>query len=303
MELRQIRYFLAVAEAGHFTKAAQILGVSQSNLSAQIKELERDLGASLFDRVGRAVRLSEVGKAFLEPANRTALAAEAGREAVRAVLAADIGHVRVGVSHICTTRLVPAIVADFARRHPGISLLISNTTGVAVRNGVASGRFDLGLCYTPTGTKEVELEPLIGDELAIVCPVGHALAGRGPIRLAELQGEPMVLPDIDCTSRRRLDRALDEREVSLRIMLEINDMHTILEIVRRGPYATILPRHAVVPTEGIEVVAIIEPSITMQVAIVWPSGLHRTSAMLAFRTSILQGSADDRPLASERGPD
>ena len=293
MELRQIRYFLAVAEAGHFTKAAQMLGVSQSNLSAQVKELERDLGALLFDRVGRAVRLSEVGKAFLEPAARAAFAADACREAVRAVLAADIGHVRVGVSHICSTRLVPAAVADFARRHPGISLLITNTTGAGVRNGVASGRFDLGICYTQSGTKDVELEPLLGDELTIVCPSGHSLAGRGPIRWAELEGEPLVLPDIDCTSRRQLDRVLDEREVSPRIVLEINDVHTILEIVRRGPHATILPRRAVVATDRLEIVPIIEPSVAMQIAIVWPRGIRRTSAMLEFRTSILLGSVDE----------
>jgi len=295
LELRQIRYFLAVAEARHFTKAAETLGISQSTLSAQVKELERDLGTPLFDRTGRAVRLSEAGKAFLEPATRTFRDAEAAREAVRAVLAADIGHVRVGVSHVFSTHLVPEIVADFARRHPGVSLLITNTSGPAVRNGVASGRFDLGISYSLTGTKEVDLEPLLDDELVIVCPSGHALAGRGPIRFAELHGEPLVLPDIDCTSRRRLDRVFDEREVSPRIMLEINDMHTILEIVRRGPYATILPRQAVVATEGIEVIPIIEPSVAMQIAIVWPSGIRRTSAMLAFRTSILQVEPSDFP--------
>ncbi|MHC5542246.1 LysR family transcriptional regulator, partial [Singulisphaera rosea] len=81
MELRQIRYFLAVAEARHFTKAAQTLGISQSTLSAQVKELERDLGTPLFDRTGRAVRLSEAGKAFLEHAARAVRDAEAGRDA------------------------------------------------------------------------------------------------------------------------------------------------------------------------------------------------------------------------------
>ncbi len=288
MELRQIRYFLAVAEAKHFTKAARALGISQSTLSAQIKELERDLGTPLFDRTGRAVRLSEAGKAFLEPAARTLRNAEAGRDAVRAVLAADSGHVRVGVSHTFSTHLVPEIVANFARRHPGVSLLITNTTGPAIRTGVASGRFDLGICYAPRDAKDVDLEPLLDDELVIVCPSGHALAGRGPIRLAELQGEPLILPDIDCTSRRRLDAILDEREVNPRIMLEINDTHTILEAVRRGPYATIVPRQAVIPAEGIEVIPIIEPSVAMPIAIVWPGGIPRTAAMLAFRTSILQ---------------
>ena len=295
MELRQIRYFLAVVEAGHFTKAAQALGVSQSNLSAQVKELERDLGTPLFDRIGRAVRLSEAGKAFLEPAARTLRGAEAGREAIRAVLAADIGHVRVGVSHIVCTRLVPEIVADFTRRHPGISLLITNTNGVAIRNGVASGRFDLGIAYLQTSTTEVEREPWLGDELAVVCPSGHGLAGRGAIRLAELQGEPLVLPDIDCTSRRQLDRVLFEREVSPRIMLEINDIHTILEIVRRGPYATVLPRQAIVAGGGIEVIPIIDPSVAMQICMIWPSGVSRTSSMLAFRASVLQVKPSDLP--------
>ena len=288
MELRQIRYFLAVAEAKHFTKAAQTLGISQSTLSAQVKELERDLGTPLFDRTGRAVRLSEAGKAFLEPAARSLREAEAGRDAVKAVLAANIGHLRVGVSHAFSTRLVPEIVAHFTRRHPGISLLITNTTGPAIFNGVVSGRFDVGLSYTLTGTRDVALDFLTDDELVVVCPSGHDLAGRGAIPFAELHSEPMILPDIDCMSRRRLDEAMDERGVSPRIMLVINDTNTILEAVRRGLYATILPRQAVTASEGIVVIPIIEPSLTLPIAIVWPSNIPRTSAMLAFRTSILQ---------------
>ena len=288
MELRQIRYFLAVAEAKHFTKAAQTLGISQSTLSAQVKELERDLGTPLFDRTGRAVRLSEAGKAFLEHASRTLRDAEAGRDAVRSVLAADIGHLRVGVTHSFGTRLLPEIVADFIRRHPGVSLLITNTSGPAIRNGVASGRFDLGISYTMTDAKEVDLEPWLDDELVLVCPSGHPLAGRGSIRFAELHGEPLILPDIDCTSRLRLDEVMEEREISPRIMLEINDTNTILETVRRGPYATIMPRQAVLAIEGIEVIPMIEPNVAMPIAIIWPINIPRTSAMLAFRTSILQ---------------
>lgn len=288
MELRQIRYFLAVAESRHFTKAAQTLGISQSTLSAQVKELERDLGTPLFDRTGRAVRLSEAGKAFLKHAAQAIRSAEAGRDAVRAVLAADLGHLRIGVSHAFTSSLVPEIVANFTRRHPGVSLLIINTSGPAIRNGVASGRFDLGIAYAETGAREVDLETLLDDELVIVCPSGHAFAGRGPIRFEDLQGESLILPDIDCTSRRRLDQVLDEREVNPRIMLEINDMHTILETVRRGPYASIMGRRTVFATEGIEVIPLIEPSVTMPIAMVWPSGISRTSAMVAFRTSMLQ---------------
>ncbi|MDG3004272.1 LysR substrate-binding domain-containing protein [Paludisphaera mucosa] len=288
MELRQIRYFLAVAEAKHFTKAAQALGISQSTLSAQVKELERDLGTPLFDRTGRAVRFSEAGKAFLEHAYRTLRDAEAGRDAVKAILAADIGHLRVGVTHCFGTRLMPEIVADFIRRHPGVSLLITNTSGPAIRNGVASGRFDLGISYTMTDAKEVDLEPWLDDELVLVCPTGHPLAGRGSIRFAELHGEPLILTDIDCTSRLRLDEVMEEREISPKIMLEINDTNTILETVRRGAYATIMPRQAVLAIEGIEVIPMIEPNVAMPIAIIWPINIPRTSAMLAFRTSILQ---------------
>ncbi len=204
------------------------------------------------------------------------------------MLAADIGHLRTGVSHAFTSSLVPEIVANFTRRHPGISLLIINTSGPAIRNGVASGRFDLGLSYAETGAREVDLETLLDDELVIVCPSGHAFAGRGPIRFDDLQGESLILPDIDCTSRRRLDQVLDEREVNPRIMLEINDMHTILETVRRGPYASIMGRRTVIATEGIEMIPLIEPSVTMPIAMVWPSGNSRTSAMVGFRTFMLQ---------------
>ncbi|MHC5537536.1 LysR family transcriptional regulator substrate-binding protein, partial [Singulisphaera rosea] len=203
-------------------------------------------------------------------------------------LAADIGHLRVGVTNAFSTRLVPEIVAHFARRHPGVSLLVSNTSGPAIRSGVASGRFDLGISYALSDSKEIETEPWLDDELVVVCPSGHKLAGRGPIRFAELHGEPVILPDIDCSSRLRLDEVLDEREVSPRIMIEINDIHTILESVRLGPYSTIVPRQAMIPTEGIEVIPIIEPNIAMPIVIVWPRGIPRTSAMMAFRTSVFQ---------------
>ncbi len=291
LELRQIRYFLAVAAARHFTNAAEHLGISRSTLSSQIKELERDLGAPLLDRSGRAVRLTVAGEAFLGPARATIREASLCRSAVAEVLGGMVGHLRVGVSHVFSTRLIPDVVAALGGRHPGIELSITRLAGLGVRNGVVGGRFDVGISYAFRLVDGVEVEPLFDDELVVVAPQCHPLTARGPIRLAELDGQRMALTDQDCTARRGLDRSLEEAGVALKVLLEISDIHAILEIIRRGGCASVLPRQSIVHPAGLEVIEIIEPTIPLPAKIFWPRDVHRSAAAArAFREAILQAA-------------
>ena len=305
MELRQIRYFLAVAESRHFTKAAEALGISQSNLSAQVKELERDLGAPLFDRAGRSVRLSAAGEAFLEPARRTLREAASCKDAVDEVIGAKVGRVRVGATHVFSTRLIPDVVLAFLPRYPAIDLSITKAGGLAVRHGVVSGRFDVGISYTTRPAREIEqeleAEPLLVDELVVVAPPGHALAGRGPLKLADLHEVPLALTDFECSSRRRLDRLLEEGGIHPRILVEINDMHAILEIVRRGACASVLPRQSIIDPAGLILVEIDDPRVTLPAALLWRRGAYRSPAATAFRDVIFQVESGRFP--PRRDPD
>lgn len=303
LELRQVRYFLAVAETRHFTKAAQRLRVSQSTLSSQIKALERDLGTPLFDRTGRSVRLSAAGAALLDPAGRLVGEAAACRDAVNGVFAALTGRVRVGVTHVFSTRLVPRAVAEFNRRHPGIELGVKRVGGYEVRTGVISGRFDIGISYALRATKEIEMEHLFDDELVLIVPPGHPLMGRGAVRLAELAGHAMVLPDFDCTTRRRLEREFEERSIAPRILFEVNDVHAIFDIIRLGTCVTILPRQSIIDANGIEVVEIAEPRLPLPAKIFWPREAFRTAAARAFREVILQLGSGPMPTSEDGGPD
>lgn len=291
MELRQLRYFLAVAEARHFTRAAEALGISQSTLSTQVRELERDLGAPLFDRTGREVRLTVAGAAFLGPAGRTVREAAAGRDAVAEALGTVAGTIRLGVTHVFSTRLVPRIVATCAARHPQVRLEITKVGGLGVRYGVMAGQFDLGISYSTRQSPEIEKEPIFEDELVAVVPPGHALAARGAVRLADLAGQPLALPDRECSTRRVLDRTLARLDVRPQVVVAINDTHAILQIVRLGAYATVLARGCLTDGHGLEVVALTEPAIRLPACLFWRRDAHRSPVALAIRQIILDAES------------
>ena len=192
MELRQLHYFLTVAEELHFGRAAERLHIVQSAVSQQIRRLERDLGADLFDRTTRTVRLTEAGKRLLPHARQMLATATRARTEIEALRAEHAATVRLGTSAGLGARL-EIILAEFARLSGNATLeLVTAETGERLKM-VRSGELDATLLRGDRPADGLELLPLWEDPLMVALPARHDLAVRGVIDMAELAGLPLRL--------------------------------------------------------------------------------------------------------------
>jgi DNA-binding transcriptional LysR family regulator len=191
-ELRQLRYFVAVAEEGSLTRAAVRLHIAQQSLSEQMRSLEAQLGATLFERSSRGVTLTDVGAVLLREARPVLAQADRAVEAVRRAARGEQGALRVGFLSSVANHVMPPIVRAFRARHPGIALETEDVAIGSLVEGLREGRLDAGLSRPPL-VDDLESEIVLREPVAAVLPEGHPLAGRDELTLADLADEPWVL--------------------------------------------------------------------------------------------------------------
>ncbi|POX38711.1 LysR family transcriptional regulator [Streptomyces sp. Ru73] len=241
MELHQLQYFVAVAEEGNFTRAAEKLHVAQPGVSAQIRRLERELGQELLDRSGRAVRLTEVGAAVL-PYARAALAAVAGaRSAVDELTGLLRGHVAVGTvtSHGVD---LPGLLAEFHDAHPAVDITLSEADSDRLVDGLRSGRLDAAIVSVGS-TLPAGLAAEVVDDQPIVAAVAprHELAVHEVISLDTLRGRPLISLPPGTGLRARLDEACAAAGFTPQIAFEASKPEVLAQLAVRGLGAAILP--------------------------------------------------------------
>ena len=195
MELRHIRYFLAVAEERHFTRAAAKVGIGQPPLSQQIKDLEGEVGAALFHRLAHGAELTEAGKAFLAGVKEMPLIAEKATMAARRAARGETGSLRVGFTPSATFNVVvPSAIRAFRRAYPEIYLTLeeANTTRLVI--GLQEGTLDAVFLRPGTpGSEELQLRPLPDESMVVALPERHPAAALEEIDLAMLKDDPFLL--------------------------------------------------------------------------------------------------------------
>lgn len=257
MELRHLRYFLAVAEQLHFRKAAEELLVSQPTLSQQIKDLERELGVPLFERVGRRVRLTDAGRTFRNYAIRSLKLLEEAQTVLDQHSSLVRGRLRVGVVQTVNAYLTPQVIANFLSTYPLVSLHVDELSAPEIEQLVFSGQLDLGISFQPEREDRFEIQPLFSEELVLVVPDQHTLASRKRIRLSKLEGLPLALLGQQFCTRRLVESCLSKAGVKPEIAVEMNSVEGLLALVSAGGPPTILPalaanekKHHIVRLEG-----------------------------------------------------
>ena len=242
MELRQLEHFVAVAEEGHFTRAARRVHIVQSGLSASVRALERELGAPLLTRTTRRVALTEAGRALLEEARRTLAAAAAAREAVAAVQGVLRGRIAVGTLQASAAVDLPAALGRFHAAHPGVEIGLRNAPTVELAEAVRAGRLDLAvvawLGAPPRGVRAI---PLISQPMVLACHEGHRLAGRASVEMRDLVAEPVVDLPPGWGIRMALDAAVAAAGLTRRVSLEAGDTQTLLDLVGHGLGVAVMP--------------------------------------------------------------
>ncbi|NEA50913.1 LysR substrate-binding domain-containing protein [Streptomyces sp. SID10815] len=245
MELRHLHHFVAVAEDQHFTRAAERLMVSQSGLSASIRALERELQTTLFVRTTRRVTLTEAGRALLGEAERILAQVRAAHEAVAAVQGVLRGTLSLGTEQCIAGVHVAGLLAAFRRRHPDVEVRLRQAGSGALAEGVAAGRLDLAFAYrTRPDTDQLRSVALAGEPPTVLCHPGHRFAAAGAaLGPEDVSGEVFVDFHPDWGPRRTTDAAFAAAGVRRTVALEVNDVHSLLDLVDENLGIAVVPRH------------------------------------------------------------
>ena len=275
MELRQLRYFAAVASELHFSRAAEQLSVAQPALSHQIRQLERELDVELFTRTTRAVDLTPAGEVLADEAEAILRCVERVAAAARAKADARRGALRIGAAPSALMTVLPALLRALHERAPHVDIELREAGNVAQLEALRGGELDAGIVHAPLGADDMASQPLLEEKVMAVIPADHPLVGSAEIPLAALADERFVL-----FSRARSKGLHDDliahcrrRGFTPRIEYEVVAMTAALAIVRAGLGVTLLPASlGQGPELGAVFVPLTPPAPTMIQLLIWRRG-------------------------------
>ena len=243
MELRHLRYFVAVAEELHFGRAAARLNVAQPALSQQIKQLERELGTVLLARTKRRVALTEPGRLFLAEARRTLAQAELAVEVARGAEAGEVGRLRIGYVDAALWGPLPEVIRTFRERFPRVALTLLERLPAEQPTDIRRGEVDLAIGPPPPAGAQVEITPFTEETVIVALPTGHPLAGREAISMNELADDPWVLvpPRVPSQLRNVTFRAAAAAGFTPRVAQEARELDALMALVSAGLGVSFVP--------------------------------------------------------------
>jgi DNA-binding transcriptional LysR family regulator len=271
MELRQLEYFVAVAEEANFTRAAERVHISQSGVSAQVRQLERELGAELIDRSTRTASLTAAGIAALGPARAALAAAASLRHAVDDVNELIRGRVVVGMVTACTVTPLFDALAAFHLAHPGVEVALSEDSSDRMIDQVRAGVIDLALVGCAAAPPvEVESLSIVSEGLVGLVPRDHPLAKLTKIALADVVAHPLICLPPGTGIRTVLDQACAHHGLQPTVALQASAPDAVIDLARRGLGVAILSESmAAQHLDYLTAVALTGVDIPVVLALIW----------------------------------
>jgi LysR family hydrogen peroxide-inducible transcriptional activator len=288
MELHQLRYFCAVADTGSFSRAAEHSHVSQPSLSQQILKLEAELGARLFDRLGRSVRLTEVGKAFLPRALSVLRELEAARGDVFESQDSVSGQVAVGVIPTVAPYFLPPVLTAFAKLFPKSTITVVEEITPVLLERLRAGSIDIAVLALPVRGHEFEALPLITEPLFAALPKNHRLSRNSTVALRELRKEPFLLLRDGHCFRENAVAACRRARVSPQVVFESGQFSSLLGLVGAGLGVSLVPAMAVGRRSQVRFVRISDPAATRTIGALTLRGRSLSRAHHAFLSNLRQ---------------
>lgn len=282
MELHQLRYFCAVADTGSFSRAAEQSHVSQPSLSQQILKLEDELGARLFDRLGRSVRLTELGKTFLPRARAVLRELEAARGDVAEQKDSVAGSVTVGAIPTVAPYLLPRVLTSFSKKYPQVQLSVIEEITPVLLDRLRASVVDIAILALPIRGHEFESTPLLTEPLFAVLPQKHKLAARRSISLKDVRKEPFLLLRDGHCFRENAVAACDRARVHPQVIFESGQFSSLLGMVGAGMGVSLIPQMAMDKKSGCRYVSISDSQATRTIGAVTLRGRSLTRANLSF---------------------
>ena len=272
VELRHLRYFIAVAEELNFSRAAERMHMAQPPLSAAIRQLERDVGVDLFVRTTREVRLTHAGRAFLAGARRTLEDADRAAEDAKRAAAGELGHLRIAYSWSTRFETLPALGRAFRASHPDVELLAQEMWNARMPPAFRNGSIDIALSVCPEIAAELELAPIRKERLVALLPGTHPLAGEEAIPLSALAAEDFIVFPREIAPRLHDAFMAIYRRAGFEPRVRNESFHTgwDLGVLAEIPAVGVAPQTVAggLP-DGIVAVAVSEPTDSLETCLVW----------------------------------
>ena len=288
LEIRHLRYFLAVAEAGSFSRAADRLGISQPSVSQQIRDLEIGLRVSLFQRRGKRILLTPRGLIFQEHARAILRQLENFLQELNSDPGQLRGALHLGVVPVLNVPIVPHLLGLFAANHPGISVIVEEISSTEIETALEEGRMDVGLGFVTRHSPNLRYERLCKDEFALIVSETHPWSKRRVISFSELHQQRLLqLPD-SFVMRRMTDEICRNHQVRARTVAEINAIETLLRSLAPLQAAALMPKIALRGREALKLKAIRlrGKNLGLEIGLLRLSDSAANSAVAAFTSLV-----------------
>jgi DNA-binding transcriptional LysR family regulator len=292
MELRHLKYFVAVAEEMHFGKAAKRLHIAQPPLSQQIRNLEDELGVKLFDRTRRSIQLTDAGVYFLKEARQLLSHVEQAAETARRIYRGQAGRLVVGFVGSVIHTFLPEGLRSFRERFPDVELVLQEVNTAEQVKSLHAGRIDVGFLYLDAQDTLLASRQLTRAPLMVVLPKKHRLAGRTSINMKELAQEPFI------ANTRSSEPVVRDAFISLchtagfspRITQEAGHVQTVLGLVAAGLGVCLLPDFIKnIRRQGVQYIPLAGSPPTVKLAVVWRG--DNSSALVKSFVEVIESSS------------
>jgi LysR family transcriptional regulator, transcription activator of glutamate synthase operon len=304
MDLRQLRYLVALAEEGSFTRAAAAAHIAQPAMSQQIRRLEDEVGLALVERTTRRVTLTDAGGLLVVRARRIMAELEAAGTELQALRGMYAGHVTIGAMHTMGPVDLSLALALFSERHPNVQFTVREQSSEEMAEMLRVDELDLAFLSV---TERVEshglgLHQLVSEELVVLLPREHRLGKRRQVRMAELADEPFISFRTGARLRELLVSAARSADFEPRVTVESNESQRIRRLVSRGLGVAILPRSdADGPGADVAVARLVEPALRRDITLAWREGRRHAPAAAEF-LELSRETFDEAPGPNDAAP-
>ena len=291
MEVRQLQIFRTLAEELNFTRTAELVHTVQSNVTAQIKALEEELGTPLFDRLGRRVMLTDAGRRFQPFAEQALLAMEQGQHAIQTG-ASPVGPLRIAAPESVLTYRLPQVLRAYRHRFPQVEVIFRPYFDTTICSMLESGKFDIAIQMSDTisnpALKSIRLRT---EPVFLLCDASHPLASRRTVKPADLAGQMLLLTEAGCGYRAKLDQVLALQNIRPGTVTEFSSVEAIKQCAIAGMGLALLPAIVVsreLRQRQLKALAWTGPSLDIATHILWHKDKWVSPAMAAFQ-ELMQG--------------
>lgn len=291
MELRQLKYFVEVAETLNFSDAARNLCITQSTLSQQVKQLEQEFGTQLLQRNSHTVSLTEAGEQMLPYARQTLHSANLCFDRVHDLQEMLTGTLNIGVTFSFSPILTETLVV-FMKRYPHVRLNIYYKTMDELMDMLSARKIDFVLAFRPVAPyADIESHILFDNHLSAIVSDGHPLARKDKVTLDDIARYDIALPAKGLQARYAFDRIRENAHNDLHVRIELNEVNILLKLVRQSMLVGILSEATTYDTDGIKAIPIDRPENKMQGCVHTLRNTYRKHAMLRFIKMLSEANA------------